>query len=147
MNRVLVAGLGTDLRGDDAAGLLVARALSGPGMAGVDVEEHHRDAASLAESMSRHAEVLLVDAVAADGEPGTVLELTPEAEALRGATSSHGLGLRHAVALARAMGADPSVRVLGITGRNFALGAEPSPAVVRAAAGVAVRIREMYPCA
>jgi hydrogenase maturation protease len=147
VNRILVAGLGNELRGDDAAGLLAARALRTLAVAGVDVEEHHQDAASLAESMCRHAEVVVVDAVAALGAPGTVLELTPDAGALRSATSSHGLALRQAVELARLLGAKPNVRVLAITGQTFALGAAPSPAVVRAAADVATRIREMFSCA
>jgi hydrogenase maturation protease len=146
VNRILVAGLGNELRGDDAAGLLAVRAVRALAVAGVDVEEH-RDAASLAESMTRHADVILIDAVAADAAPGTVLELALEVPALHGATSSHGLGLRHAVELAKALGADPTVRVLGIVGDSFELGAAPSPNVVEAVAGVAERIREMCACA
>jgi hydrogenase maturation protease len=146
MNRVLVAGFGSELRGDDAAGLLAARALRELDVAGVDVEEHH-DAVSLAFSISRHAEVVLVDAVSSGGQAGAVVDVAPQDEALRGDTSSHGLGLGHAVELARALGASPKLTVIGITGHEFSPGASPSPEVVRAAAEVAVRIKETLLCA
>jgi hydrogenase maturation protease len=146
VNRILVAGLGNELRGDDAAGLLAVRALRALAPDGIDIEEHG-DAASLTESMSRHEEVVVIDAVASDSSPGTVLQLSPDAASSRRATSSHGLGLRQAVALTQVLGANPTVRVFGITGRVFELGAEPSPGVVRAAAEVAARIRELFVCA
>lgn len=146
MNRILVAGMGNELRGDDAAGLLAVRALRALAPQGVDVEEHG-DAASLAESMARHVEVVVIDAVAADSSLGTILELSPGRAHSRRATSSHGLELWQAVALAEVLAVNTKVRIFGITGRAFELGAEPSPAVVRAASEVATRIKEMFVCA
>lgn len=147
MSAILVAGLGSELRGDDAAGLLAARALARLCPRGIDVEEHQGDVPALAESMSRHEQVVVIDAVAGGGEPGRILRLTPESAVLRAATSSHGLGLREAVALAGVLGSAPAVHVFGITGGRFELGAAPCPEVVRAAAEVAVQIKEQYPCA
>jgi hydrogenase maturation protease len=142
----IVIGLGNDLRGDDAAGLLAARALRALGPEGVDVEEHSGDVAALLQSISSHREVVVIDAVAVDTAPGTILELGPDTAGRNGA-SSHGLGLREALALAGVLGPVPTVRVIGIAGREFDLGAAPSPAVVRAAAEVAARLRESLRCA
>jgi hydrogenase maturation protease len=147
MNRVLVAGLGNEARGDDAAGLLAVRALRKLHPRGADVEEYSGDTTALAESMSRHSYVIVVDAVASRAPAGTVIALSPEEAATCAATSSHGLGLREALALAQALGGQPTVLVFGIAGREFQVGAPPSARVVRAAAELAVTIEEQLACA
>ncbi len=151
MTRTLVAGLGNELRGDDAAGLLAARALRTWRLENVDVEEHSGDVAALAESMARHAEVVVVDAVVSGAPPGTVRELNPDGAVARARSSSHGLGGSEGLALARARGAAPHVRLVGIEGSQFALGSKPSPAVAGAArvvaALIAAQLREPVPCA
>lgn len=138
MSRLLVACLGNALRGDDVAGLLVAQALRAQVPAGVDVEEHSGDVVTLAESMARHDEVVVIDAVVADVPAGTVLELVPgEGAANRTRSSSHGLGVPEALAIARVLGHEPHVRLIGIAGSEFELGSQPTAAVVSAAADVA----------
>jgi hydrogenase maturation protease len=144
MSRTLVVGLGNETRGDDAAGLLAARAVRKLGLEGVDVEEHG-DVAGLAEAIARHSDVVLVDAVAG-GTPGAVVDV--ELSALRRiTTSSHGLDAREAVDLARVLGSQARVRVIGIVGRCFDAGLPPSDEVRRAAAAAALRIKEVLPCA
>ena len=147
MKRVLVAGLGNAMRGDDAAGLLAVRALRAIDCGALDVEEHDGDVAALAESMARHERVIVIDAVRADSAPGTVLKLTPDAAASLRPASSNGLGLREAIAMARVLGGRPRVEVYGIASESSAVGAAPSPAVMRAAADVALRIEERFRCA
>jgi hydrogenase maturation protease len=152
VTRLLVACLGNALRGDDVAGLLVARALRASMPAGVDVEEHSDDVVTLAESMARHADVIVIDAVVADVPPGTVLELDPPEDAgARTRSSSHGLGVPEALAIARVLGSEPHVRLIGIAGSEFSLGSKPTAAVVSAASEVArslaAQLQEPAPCA
>ena len=155
MSRILAIGLGNELRGDDAAGLLTARALLELAPDLVDVEEHTGDVVRLAESMRRYAEVVIVDAVVAEAPPGTVLDLDPVRATTRFRSSSHGLGVAEAIALARVLEPDPAfgphVRVIGIAGTEFGIGSPPSAAVERAANGVAHRLaselRETVTCA
>lgn len=147
-----MACLGNALRGDDVAGLLVARALRASVPAGVDVEEHSGDVVALAESMARHAEVVVIDAVVADVPAGTVLELeAPEGAATRTRSSSHGLGVPEALAIARVLGSEPQVRLIGIAGSEFGLGSSPTAAVVSAASEVArslgAQLQQPAPCA
>ena len=142
MSAPLVIGLGNELRGDDVAGLLAARELRALAVKGVEVEEHSGDVAALAESLATHEEVVIVDAVAGRAPVGTVLAFIPSV-ALDGArSSSHGLGVAEALALAQALGAAPRVRLIGIAGTNFGLGAKPSTAVVVAARAVAQTVAE-----
>ncbi|HET9783064.1 MAG TPA: hydrogenase maturation protease [Candidatus Dormibacteraeota bacterium] len=147
MNATVVCGLGNDLRGDDAAGLLVARALLKLDVQGVDVEEHSGEPDSLVAAMSQHRHVIIVDAVAGDAPPGTVLSRFWNGAAMRGAVSSHGLSVGEALGLARVLGANADVAVYGIVGRVFEIGSPPSVEVVRAAAELAVRIEEDLSCA
>jgi len=144
VNRVLVACLGNDLRGDDAAGLLVARALRSMNLGCIDVEEHSGDVAELADSIARHAAVVVVDALAAEGPPGTVRELDPARAVAQTRSSSHGFGVADAIAVARLLrppsGTDPWLRLIGIVGAEFSLGSPPSAAVSSGAAALAQRL-------
>ena len=146
MNGILVGGFGSESRGDDIAGLLAVRELRELGLAGVDVEEH-ADAASLAMAIARHAEVVIVDAFRSAEAPGSVVELAPE-DVLPGIeSSSHGLGVRHAVEIARALGSKAHVTVLGIGARCFDPGSAPDPEVARGAHLAVLRVKEMLGCA
>lgn len=147
MTPLLVIGLGNDLRGDDAAGLLAARRLAARGLPGLEVREDGGDVVALATALAGRDRVVVIDAVEGASWPGMVLELTPGELATRGRSSSHGLGLPDALALSRTLGAEPEVRVFGIGGRCFGLGQAPSPEVVRAAALVALRLEEELACA
>lgn len=147
MSRLLVIGVGNDLRGDDAAGLLAARRLAERGLPDVDVEESAGDAVSLAVSLARHERAVVIDALDSAGPPGLIVELSPAELARSRRGSSHGLGLVEAIALARALGRGPDVRVVGIAGTRFGIGEAPSPEVVAAAARVAGQLEEELPCA
>jgi hydrogenase maturation protease len=146
MRGLLVAGIGSESRGDDAAGLLAIRALQDLGASGVDVEELN-DPVSLVPALLNRSHAVVIDAVDGGGEPGAVLELVAEDSILCRDTSSHGLGVRHAVELARALGSTPAVLVIGIVGQNFGVGSAPSAAVVRAATEVAAWMKESLECA
>jgi hydrogenase maturation protease len=112
-------------RGDDAAGVLVARRLSLP------VSE---PAAIL--EMPASAHVILVDTVVTGSAPGTIHTWDASARPLtrgpfRGST--HSLGVAETVELARALGRLPErVTIYGIEGVRFEPGAAPLPAVAAA---------------
>jgi hydrogenase maturation protease len=143
---VLVIGVGNRDRGDDGAGLEVARCLREQGALGARLVERGGDAAELLETMSGADSVILVDAALSGAHPGTVQRIEahrePLGRALRGA-SSHGWGVAEAVELARALGRLPrSVVVYAIEGRCFHPGRELSPSVRQAVARVARRVRQ-----
>jgi len=146
MSRLLVAGIGNDMRGDDAAGLLAVRALRELGASNVDVLESPADTIALAAAIADHPEVVVIDAVAAEGA-GEVMVLDERSIAMRSRVTGHGLSVRDAIDLARALGREPAVHVVGITGSTFDLGAAPSPEVERAASKVASWIKEAFACA
>jgi hydrogenase maturation protease len=130
----MVIGIGNAYRGDDAAGLVVARALRARGVEAVEPEG---EPVALLDAFAGHDEVVLVDAVRSGVTPGTVhrvdVSTAPLPAELEGAPSTHTLGLGEAIELARALDRLPRrVVVFGIEGERFAAGTELSPAVAAA---------------
>jgi len=131
MSDTLVIGVGNALRGDDAAGLHVARRLTARGVEGV--HEASGETASLMELWQGASCVFLADAAQSGAEPGTVTRLDASSHPLPAAflhCSTHAFGVAEAVELARSLGSlPPRIIVFGIEGGSFEHGAPLSPAV------------------
>jgi hydrogenase 3 maturation protease len=132
---MVVVGIGNPLRGDDAAGCLVARRLRpAPGLRVIEaqeVPESYLDAIVA----GRPGTIVLVDAVALGAPPGAVALLDPR-ELAPQAASTHRVPLAVLAAwLAREAGSE--VVVLAIQPAHTELGAPVSAAVEHAAALVA----------
>jgi len=140
--RVRVIGLGRQTAGDDGAGPAVIAELARRGVpAGVELHQL-ADPSDLLPLVDGPGRVVIVDAVL--GRPaGRVLVLTPEALSAQATvpSSSHGLGVGQALALARVLAVDaarPEVRLIGITiespdGPRVGLSPEIALAVIEAA--------------
>jgi hydrogenase maturation protease len=130
---IRVIGMGAEDRGDDAAGLLVARLLRTAAPPGVQVHESSGDAGGLLELVEGADRLVLVDAARGGGAPGTV-ECVPLTAALRSPVhSTHGLGLAEALGVATQLGIlPPLVRMYVVYGRSF----DPGPVTAEVAAGV-----------
>ena len=139
----LLIGLGNELRGDDAAGLLVARAARRLSPADVTIAEHEGEPISLLDLWEGATAVHIADAVggAAQAEPGTVHRFDAGAGPLPatfGGPSTHALGLADTIELGRTLGRLPATLIVfGIEGRRFGAGEPPSPGIAEAAGRVA----------
>lgn len=144
-SRTLVIGLGNELRGDDAAGLLVARAVRdrAPDGAAVTPLEHEGEPVALLDLWEGAGRVFVADAVGGgtNPEPGAVHRFDAAAGPLPatfGGPSTHALGLAETIELARALGRLPAcLIVFGIEGRRFGAGERPCEAVLAAVERVA----------
>jgi hydrogenase maturation protease len=140
-SRVLIVGVGNDLRGDDVAGIEVARRLRERGRAvGIDVAEEQNDPTALIERWRNRDAVVLIDAVLGD-DPGAVHRMDASGHPLRarwrGSSSTHAIGLEETIELARALGQLPGrVIVFAIEGRCFGAGEVLSQAVAVALPGL-----------
>lgn len=143
--RVLIIGVGAEMRGDDALGLLAVRCLQAERLAGVEVIEHGGDGASLLERWSGAESVMLVDAVASRDAPGTLHRLDLAAQPFPRAWrqhSTHLVSVAEAVELARALHRLPRRLVMhGMSGERFRMGTQRSPAVDQAMPTLVERIR------
>ena len=140
----LVLGLGSPDRGDEAAGLAVARRLRARHPAGALVAESAGEVSALLDAFQGHELVILVDSSQGGRPPGSVrrLEVGPEAWlALPPGSSDHALAICEAVELARALRDLPaSVVVYVIEGRRAESRAELSPEVEQAVRLVEERV-------
>jgi hydrogenase maturation protease len=112
----IIVGIGQLAAGDDGVGLAVARVLAARGL---PVRET-ADASILLALLEAGHRVVVVDAVAGGGPPGSVLQLDTAAlgPGAQGPAllSSHGLGVAEAIALARMLYGDRAVANLAIVG-------------------------------
>jgi hydrogenase maturation protease len=123
---ILVIGIGNPDRGDDAAGLEVARRVREATRPGeVTVRELAGDQLALIDEWAGATEVYVVDAVCSGGMPGTVYQFDA-AEALTGRfrhRGTHTFSLADVIELARALGRLPGhLAGYGIEGASFAIG-------------------------
>jgi hydrogenase maturation protease len=140
----MVIGVGNAWRGDDAAGLAVARRLRELRHDGVEVREHEGDASALIDAWSAGDRVVVVDAAASGAPAGTVHRFDARSAplpALALRSSTHAFGVSDAIELARALGRLPAqLEVYAIEGASFAAGDRLSPDVERAVEELAVRL-------
>ena len=125
-------GVGNELRGDDAAGIAVARRLREA--TDLDVRELQRESTGLLDAWQDRDAVVLVDTMRSGAEPGSIRRMdateTPLPSDLGGSTSTHAVGLAETLELARTLGRLPGrVVVYAIEGRRFEAGAPMSDAV------------------
>lgn len=137
---MLIIGCGNREKCDDGAGILVAELLR---ELGIEAETHTGEALDLMEAWNGVDDVILVDAVLTGAPVGTVQAWDgrqPRAS-IKTNASTHSLGVAEAIELACLLDQLPTrLRVYGIEGMRFELGAEISPQVQRAVREVVGRI-------
>jgi len=128
---ILVIGIGNPDRGDDAAGLAVAKRIRAATLPGeVTVRELVGDQLALIDEWTGATDVFVVDAVCSGGTPGTVYrfdagDALTERFQHRG---THMFSLADVIELARALDRLPEhLAGFGIEGAGFAIGAALSP--------------------
>jgi hydrogenase maturation protease len=136
----LIIGIGNEYRGDDAAGLIVARRLRERLADSIPVLEQGGDGVVLMEAWRGAERVIIIDAMASGAPPGTIRRFDAKARPLPKSAfrlSTHAFGAVEAIELARALGELPqSLIVYGIEGKNFAAGACASAEVETAASEI-----------
>ena len=143
---ILVIGLGNELRGDDGAGIAVARRLRDCSRTfGLDVREQRGEPSDLLETWQHADAVVLVDTMHSGAPPGTLRRFdassAPLPAPLHGSSSTHALGLSEAIELGRALGRLPArVIVYAVEGHMFGAGQALSPKVETALAPLAAAV-------
>jgi hydrogenase maturation protease len=130
---VLVIGVGNEFRGDDAAGLLVARQLRLQNLPGVFVVERRGEGADLITIWDGYNQVFLIDAVQSGSDPGTIYRFDVHKKKLPTGSfhfSCHAFGVVEAIEIARSLGIlPPSLVVFAIEGHHYNFGSHLSSAV------------------
>jgi len=133
---IVIIGVGNEYRGDDGAGIAVARRLRERFLGRVTVLEESGEGAALIDSWRGADWVMLIDAVRSGAQPGTIHRLDARAAPVPTGFfhySTHAFSVAEAIELARSLNQlPPHLIVYGIEGDNFAAGPDLSPAVEKA---------------
>ncbi len=140
--RVVVLGIGNVLLSDEGVGVRVVRELEHERLPEcVELVDGGTAGLALADIVSSCRHLIVVDAIRADEEPGTVLEMKPEEiGACAFASSPHGIGLMDVLRLVEAVGPVPETLIFGVVPEKIDWGEQLSGPVSRAARKVARRI-------
>ena len=131
----LVLGLGNILLRDEGVGVRVVQAMKQMRLPpDVEVFDGATAGVDLLDVLADRRRVVVIDAIAGDSPPGTVLRLTPDDLAPRHTrgVSLHDLGLVEALALAKQLNAYPEeVVIIGVKPHRVECGLELSPKTAR----------------
>ena len=130
-----MVGIGNELRGDDAAGLLVARRLQGlAAQAGIEVRKLDGEPTALLDVWAGRDAVILTDTMRSGSPPGTIRRLDASRgrlpQRLWGRASTHGVGSQETIELARTLVRLPAELVVYASplrrcSRSLPLGGDP----------------------
>jgi hydrogenase maturation protease len=124
--RRLIIGVGNMFRGDDAAGLIVARRLRDRISQDISIVEVGGDPLSIMEAWKTAGNVVLVDAVQSGRPPGTIHRFDARAAPIPQRlfrVSTHAISLPSVIELARTLGGlPPRLLLYGIEGKTFEAG-------------------------
>jgi hydrogenase maturation protease len=145
--RTLVLGLGNELAGDDAVGILVARALRRDLEGKAEVVESSASGLALIEVLDGTDRAIVIDAIKTGrNPPGTISEMTLAQVGRVVAPSLHQAGLPELAAVAERLGLrfPAETRVLAVEVEDpYTLGAGLSQPVARAVGELVARVRDL----
>ncbi len=141
--RLVLIGIGNRDRGDDAVGPVVCDLMIERSLPGLDTIVLEGSVLDLPIRWSADDRVVIVDAAAPAGEPGSITRIDGLATRLvaPGAVSTHAIDVGAAIELARALDRLPiELTIIGVEGETFEFGAPLTPAVQRAAGRVVASV-------
>lgn len=135
--RISVIGVGNTLMGDDGVGVRVAELLRDelPQVPEVEVVTGGVAGMALMPAVMTADEVVFVDALAMDAEPGAIFRFDPDEAGVSGlrSTTSHGMGIPYLITNARMQGHFPGFLVYAVQIDDIMLGPDTLSKRVEAA--------------
>jgi hydrogenase maturation protease len=145
--RTLVVGVGNDFRGDDGAGIAVARELRLSALNGVEIVELNGEVTGLLDRLDGFDRLILIDAIRSQSSPGTIHRIDASRNPVpddRSQRSTHGISIGSVIEIARAQNMLPQhVLVFGIEGATFDHGAALTPKVEHSVKSLVKEITRM----
>jgi hydrogenase maturation protease len=131
--KMLVIGIGNEMRADDGAGIYAVRKIREKHLPDVKAMEHSGEGTSLIELWKHQDQVIVIDAASSGSQPGTIHRYEAHRKSLPANLfrfSTHTLGLAEAIELSRVLRELPaSLIVYGIEANTFDTGSALSPEV------------------
>lgn len=133
-SNITVLGVGNILQADDGVGIHAVRQLQSHGVEGVELIDAGTSPFDMLGTFQAGGTVIVLDCVRTGAAPGTIHRLSPGDLALADddARFAHGLGVAKTVAMARELGAEASVIILGVEPAAIGWSLDLSPEVAAA---------------
>ncbi len=133
MSKVMVVGIGNLIMQDDGVGVHAIKALEALGLPEeVELIDGGTNSYDLIEEFCRAEQLIIVDAMHAGGEPGTIYRAPLDElglQSVENITSLHEMHFVEAMKMTRMLGYDPPTIVFGIEPAEVAVSLELSPQV------------------
>jgi hydrogenase maturation protease len=130
--KIVVLGIGNLILRDEGVGVHAVRELEGRKLpAHVEVIDGGTSLMELLPIIQEAERIIVIDALKGGGEPGTIYRVFPDdlmAEAER-PLSLHQVGLLEILGMARQLGGDPQVVIIGVEPNEISWGMELTPEV------------------
>jgi hydrogenase maturation protease len=143
---ILLIGIGNEYRCDDSIGLHVIRMLQERKLPETIILESTGDGTELIEMFSSVRMAILIDAVSAGGNPGTIYQFEAHKQPISAQLSfqsTHAFGVGEAIELARVLEQLPPILlVYAIESENFSIGIGLTPKVEQAGQKVVEQVCE-----
>ena len=126
-NRILILGIGNLILKDEGIGVHVVRALEEKGLPPeVDVIDGGTATMDLLSVICESERIIVIDALKAGGEPGTIYRCLPEdiMDAVDRPLSLHQVGLLDVLGMARQLGGRAYVVIIGVEPKEISWGME-----------------------
>lgn len=145
--QIRVIGIGNQLMGDDGVGIRVAEELRSelPDTPAVEVVCGGVAGMALMPTVLGADDVVFVDALAVDAEPGAIFRFDPDEAGVSGlrSTTSHGMGIPYLITNARMLGHFPNFLVYAVQIGDITTGPDTlSPPVEAAVSKVVTMVAE-----
>ncbi|UCC66628.1 MAG: HyaD/HybD family hydrogenase maturation endopeptidase [Deltaproteobacteria bacterium] len=129
----MIIGVGNLILKDEGVGVHVVRELAGRELpSGVEAIDGGTATMDLLPVIHEAARIIVIDALRAGGEPGTIYKLFPEdltCESER-PLSLHQVGLLEVLGMARQLGGNGEAVIIGVEPKEISWGMELSPEIV-----------------
>lgn len=130
--RIVILGIGNLILRDEGVGVHAVRELEGRDLPrGVEVIDGGTATMELLPVIQEAEGIIVIDALKGGGEPGTIYRVCPDdlmAETER-LLSLHQVGLLEVLGMARQLGGDPQVVIIGVEPKEISWGMELTPEV------------------
>jgi hydrogenase maturation protease len=130
--KILILGIGNLILRDEGVGVHAVRELEGRKLPShVEVIDGGTSLMELLPIIQEAERIIVIDALRGGGEPGTIYRITPDdlmAETER-PLSLHQVGLLEVLGMARQLGGDPQVVIIGVEPHEISWGMELTPEV------------------
>jgi hydrogenase maturation protease len=133
VDRILIAGLGDKLRGDDGLGVFVIDEFKKKKLPeNVDVEDYGTGIFGLIDKLNKYDKIILIDAIKKGGKPGEIYKLELNKIEDKKFTNLHELKIDKLVLVFRSLGINLKIIFIGCEPKSFDLGVGLSKEVEKA---------------